>query len=67
MEKEKLEKLEAKMDKVIEQLEVLPVTSPSYDGLLSELRALEAKISALTASKSTFRGGITEYSIPNLR
>ena len=65
MEKQTLEQLEERMDRVIEQLEDLPVTDVNYDSLLSELRELEAKMAALTARKPTF-SGINEVSTINI-
>lgn len=64
MEKEQqktLDQLESRMDAVIEKLEELPVTSPEYDELLSELRQLTIS-AAMTAKKSKNTGGIEEYS-----
>lgn len=66
MKEQILENLEKRMDAVIEKLETTPVTDKSYDGLLSELRQLEAKIAAKTARKPTFSSGIEEFSTKGL-
>lgn len=62
MEKQTYEKLEARMDAVIEKLVELPVTDKKYDDLMCELRELEAKMAAMTAKKPNFSVGMEEFS-----